>query len=397
MLSFFNAFPIKGSLAMPPALPSLFVVMDYFLLLVISVLITYSATTEICSNFEGPCADGWHYYAGNDEKIRCFKVFIDKSMTFHEAEGVCSQIMSCFHSQLASFHSKDEYDFIVRLQAEAIPVRSKRHSWIGMQHSGRPKPEVPDKTAKNRFELRFEDHTPMFNFTYMDDRQYAHYWGFNGSGSSTHGWEPNGDRITQHSDVERCVEIGTYVISQTNSTYGVMNDNDCEKKFTYICEFIPTNTTTTTTTTTTPSTTTSTTTTTTTTPTTTTTTPATTSITTTEPTTTTASSTTTMTTWPTTPNPTTTIAYYNVAPPYQIWPPPQSAEYMQVPSIANQPSYAIAQPIPPQPRYEYVHPMNNWYDSRYTFPNANGQNDFYHKALLAAFDDDLDPIDLFSN
>ncbi|KAI1699247.1 hypothetical protein Ddc_18642 [Ditylenchus destructor] len=240
--------------------------------------------------------------------------------------------MSCYNSELASFHTPKEYDFIVELQAKEIPLPKKRNSWIGLKHDGSPKSDVPDKKAKNRFDLSFVDGTPMFNFTNMDDAEYGHYWGYNGLGSSTHGWEPNGEKG------QYCVVIGEYILNQTLSSHGVMNDYRCGHKF------------------------------------------------------------------------------YYTAPPYQIWPPPQPAGY-NVPSYAiappfsiaqpqpqpaeyNVPSYAIVPPLPiaqPQPQPEYmVMPMNYGYYNGYVFPSRNGPNDFYNKAL-AAFDSDLDPIDLFDS
>ncbi|KAI1731285.1 hypothetical protein Ddc_00091 [Ditylenchus destructor] len=125
------------------------------------------------------CDFGWEQRPSEDGSTACYK-FFDDEQAYHIAQLKCQRSVS-HPSNLTSFHSKEEFDFLVKL----LIVTKKNQSWIGMRHyATRLMPEG----EKNQFELFFEDETEMFDFHGMNDTKYGEYWG---SGHNNE-WEPNG-------------------------------------------------------------------------------------------------------------------------------------------------------------------------------------------------------------
>uniref|UniRef100_A0A915E8I0 C-type lectin domain-containing protein n=1 Tax=Ditylenchus dipsaci TaxID=166011 RepID=A0A915E8I0_9BILA len=176
----------------------------------------------ICKN-DKTCLDGWtmNYSSGY-----CYKKFSEK-LSFDEAEASCEEIDP--NSHLASFSSKEEFDFLAAIDDPYA-------FWIGMRHNGVPKEEV-DILEKNRFDVWFVDGSPDYHFF---DEDYGHYWGNTSMPGTWNihsiGWEPNG-----HDEQEyQCVNLYSLSAHPSQALYqGKMNDVGCDEQLAYVCKTEP--------------------------------------------------------------------------------------------------------------------------------------------------------------
>uniref|UniRef100_A0A915E4F3 C-type lectin domain-containing protein n=1 Tax=Ditylenchus dipsaci TaxID=166011 RepID=A0A915E4F3_9BILA len=174
------------------------------------------------SNEQEICSDGWQVFNRS-----CYKKFSNR-VTFDQAELYCRDFTNSSHtSHLATFDSRQEFDFLVRLE----PNSRFFAYWIGFWHDGIPIDGVA-KGQKNRFQLRAIDNSTVFKFA-EEDQEYGHYWV-----NQQDGWDPNAEPYNVDSG-RRCVQIHTAEPDHHpmfRQLVNKMTDTLCSHKEGYICK-----------------------------------------------------------------------------------------------------------------------------------------------------------------
>uniref|UniRef100_A0A915DB89 Brinker DNA-binding domain-containing protein n=1 Tax=Ditylenchus dipsaci TaxID=166011 RepID=A0A915DB89_9BILA len=151
-------------------------------------------------NVGGNMIRNWKDKEAQLRRTNCFKKF-EAKLTFEESAQKCHS----FGSELASFHYRREFDFLVALCDQTTEADDPTQSttpfcWIGILSDGIPKIDVP-VYEKNRFKLSFVDGSEVPEFP--GDDEYSHYWGH----THAHGHEPNGYIQPDSRRVDRCVRL----------------------------------------------------------------------------------------------------------------------------------------------------------------------------------------------